>query len=448
MAVRRAETVYTAERGYRLTADRAVQLARLAPARRGLLDRAAAVALAHAAPPYLVGGGVRDLLLGRATLDLDVVVVGDALAVARALHDDLGGAARARLRAHEAFGTATLTLHDGPALDLITARREQYPAPGALPLVFPGSLDDDLRRRDFTINAIALDLAPGAGGALLDPLGGRADLAAGVIRVLHEGSFADDPTRLLRAARYAGRLAFDLAPRTAALFRAAVGAGALGTVTPQRLSHEFVRLLAEPLAATMLDALVATDALAQIAPGSRWDDESRAANARLVALSPALPSAPGGAPALWAARFALLVAHLAPEAAWAVASGLHVPGGAIELARQVATLRALLAQGVPTTSDAALGRLLDPFSAAAVATTAALLPDPATRQTLLRYLTTIRSLVPRLGGAALKALGVAPGPIYREALGALRDFKRDTPDATSEDERAFLQRWLALRGAG
>ncbi len=131
------------------------QLDTLPPSHRALLDACAALALGLGATPYLVGGAVRDLLLGRPTLDLDLVVAGDALAVAREARARLGG----DLTLHEAFGTATLVLHDGSAIDLITARREQYPAPGALPVVAPGTLDDDLRRRDFALNALAVALA-------------------------------------------------------------------------------------------------------------------------------------------------------------------------------------------------------------------------------------------------------------------------------------------------
>lgn len=421
-------------------------LAQLAGPARALLARAAAVAVAHGSAPYLVGGSVRDLLLGRMTIDLDVVIVGAAIAVARALREALGGPPAARLSVHEAFGTATLLPPDGPPLDLITARRETYAAPGALPTVVPGTLDDDLRRRDFTINAIALSLGPDDFGVIHDPLGGRGDLAAGIVRVLHAASFRDDPTRLLRAIRYAGRLGFAFDAETAALFLAALAARAFATVSVQRLSHEFARVLAEPRAAAMLDRLARTGALAQLAPPLDWGETERVGFARLDALwSPALVAPPRPV-SRWEARFALLTAALAPAAARAAATALVLPGRTGELAGQVAELRAVLAEMPLPGTPAALGRRLDRYEPAAILTVAARTPEEGARARLLRYLTAVRAVAPILTGEALRALGVAPGPIYREALAALRDFKRDRPAATVADERDALRAWLAGHG--
>jgi tRNA nucleotidyltransferase (CCA-adding enzyme) len=192
-------------------------------------------------PAYLVGGAVRDLLLGRGRADVDLVVVGDAATLA------------ARLRAdpveHERFATAKVEL-DGHELDVAMARTETYGEPGALPDVAPASeIEADLGRRDFTINAMALPLAGEA--ELIDPHGGRADLEAGLLRVLHPGSFVDDPTRALRAARYAARFGFALEPETEALLRATD----LETVSADRRRAELLRLAAEPEAARGFELL-------------------------------------------------------------------------------------------------------------------------------------------------------------------------------------------------
>ncbi len=157
-------------------------------------------------PLYLVGGAVRDLLLKRRPAQLDVAVEGDAAAVAR----NLGG----EVLEHAPFLTAVTRLGDWE-LDLTSTRTETYPAPGALPEVEPATLAEDLPRRDFSINAIAWPLQ--GDEELIDPLSGLADLRSGLLRVLHDGSFIDDPTRALRAARYAGRLDFELEAKTAAL---------------------------------------------------------------------------------------------------------------------------------------------------------------------------------------------------------------------------------------
>jgi tRNA nucleotidyltransferase (CCA-adding enzyme) len=182
-------------------------------------------------PVYLVGGAVRDLLLGRGRADIDLVVEGDATALAERLG--------AEVVSHERFATAKVRL-DGHELDIASARSESYPQPGALPVVEPAAtLEEDLARRDFTINAMAISL--NGPERLIDPFEGQADLAAGRLRVLHPRSFLDDPTRAIRAARYAARFGFELEPETEALLRAAD----LTTVSADRRDAELMRLAGE-----------------------------------------------------------------------------------------------------------------------------------------------------------------------------------------------------------
>jgi tRNA nucleotidyltransferase (CCA-adding enzyme) len=182
-------------------------------------------------PAYLVGGAVRDLLLGRSRADIDVAVEGDVHELARRL----GG----EVRAHPRFSTATIRVR-GLEVDVASTRKESYPQPGALPVVSPAPLVEDLARRDFTINAMALPL--GEPAALIDPHGGRADLDARRLRVLHPGSFRDDPTRALRAARYGSRYGLALEPGTARLLRDAD----LSAVSSDRTAAELRKLAAEP----------------------------------------------------------------------------------------------------------------------------------------------------------------------------------------------------------
>ncbi|HEX3324780.1 MAG TPA: hypothetical protein VHR65_06595 [Solirubrobacterales bacterium] len=182
-------------------------------------------------PVYLVGGAVRDLLLGRGRADIDLVVEGDATSLASLLGADT--------LSHERFATAKVSL-DGHEVDIAAARSERYPRPGALPVVEPApDVESDLARRDFTINAMAIPLR--GEPRLIDPHGGQADLAAGLLRVLHPLSFEDDPTRALRAARYAARFGFELEPETAALLRKAD----LGTISADRRDAELLRLAGE-----------------------------------------------------------------------------------------------------------------------------------------------------------------------------------------------------------
>jgi tRNA nucleotidyltransferase (CCA-adding enzyme) len=207
----------------------------------GLLDRVRALPAAqpllsrlHRDGIHLVGGAVRDLLLGGTPFDLDFVVEGDPAGFAASL----GGT----LKVHDRFGTSTVTL-DGRTYDIVRSRRETYARPGALPDVEPAPLREDLLRRDFTVNAIAIALAGEAAGELNAAPRALEDLEAARLRVLHDRSFIDDPTRLLRLARYASRLGFEIELRTLSLANAAIEAGALGTVSGPRIGTE-LRLLA------------------------------------------------------------------------------------------------------------------------------------------------------------------------------------------------------------
>ena len=212
----------------------------------------AAVRGAGGDPVYLVGGAVRDLLLGRGRADIDLVVEGDAAALAERLGVEA--------IAHERFGTAKLMLN-GHEVDIAGARSESYPRPGALPVVeSAANLAADLRRRDFTINAMAIPLR--GEPRLIDPHGGEADLAVRQLRVLHDDSFVDDPTRAIRAARYASRFGFGLEERTTELIRETD----LGTVSADRREAELLRLAGEKQAAAGF-ALLADWGLLDLRPG-------------------------------------------------------------------------------------------------------------------------------------------------------------------------------------
>lgn len=226
-------------------------------------------ALEGGAACYLVGGAVRDLLLGRKPVDLDVAVEGDAEAVAERLAEALGG----EVVVHERFGTATVVAGGIDAVNLAQTRRESYAEPGALPDVEPAGLVEDLGRRDFTINAMAAALDIRLDGVLSDPHGGRGDLRDGLVRVLHRNSFSDDPTRLLRAVRYAARLGFALEADTERWARAAVAGSALKTVSGSRIRDELIDLLAEDEAPRAVGLLRDLDIDRALHPDLRADPE-------------------------------------------------------------------------------------------------------------------------------------------------------------------------------
>jgi tRNA nucleotidyltransferase (CCA-adding enzyme) len=284
---------------------------------------------------YVVGGAVRDALLGRMPAELDLVVEGDAVPVARRAAERLGG----EVTVHERFGTASV--HAPPAVfDIASARTENYPAAGALPDVRLGApLPADLARRDFSVNAIALGVAD---GQLTAFPGALEDVSTGVLRVLHDASFRDDPTRLLRLARYAARLGFAVEPKTAELAVEAVAGGALATVSGERLGTE-LRLLAREPQPAALEALARFGLGAALLPGFAVDPDYVA---RALALAP--DDARRDLIALGAvARFdAATLDHLAFPGAdrrpLLAAAGLDPVGARLRAARRPSEVRRLL----------------------------------------------------------------------------------------------------------
>jgi tRNA nucleotidyltransferase (CCA-adding enzyme) len=232
----------------------------------------------------LIGGAVRDLLLGRSPRELDVVVSRGGAALAHALAESLtaDGAESARTTLHERFGTAVLEWPGG-RVDIATRRTESYPAGGALPEVRPGNAKEDLARRDFTVNALAVALGGEWSGGLLHAEHALEDLAAGRLRVLHERSFIDDPTRLLRLARYRARLGFEVEESTAKLAREALAGGALETVSRARIGAELRLALGEGDAVAALRSLQDLGVLAAIDPRLRFDAELAVAALELLA---------------------------------------------------------------------------------------------------------------------------------------------------------------------
>lgn len=232
----------------------------LSTSQRRALDLVTEVAKEKDCRPFLVGGPVRDLLLGRTATDVDLTLEEGSSTLARALARKIDG----RLRSYPQFLTYKVTAEGLPEIDIATARKERYRTPGALPAVSAGKLKDDLLRRDFSINAIALDLLD---GSLHDPTAGERDLREGVIRTLHERSFIDDPTRVFRAIRLAARLGFSIEAETMQEMRKAIDAGALTTVSRERVWRELFMAMDEPAAPGILAALDEQGALAAVIGG-------------------------------------------------------------------------------------------------------------------------------------------------------------------------------------
>ena len=334
-----------------------------------------------------------------------------------------------RCTVHPAFGTATLK-GTGFRIDVASARAETYERPGALPTVRPGPLRDDLLRRDFTVNAIALALTGDLTGGLIDPFHGEADLEAGLLRVLHEASFRDDATRILRGARYEARLGFRFEPQTLRWLRRDVRY--LETISGPRLRDELLRVLREPQPERILLRLHELGALAALHPSLSFDERRAAAFARLRELREEPPAT---------ACLALLAWGLTPPEAAALAARLSLTrreAEAVRAAPEARTLLAALSQDIPPSRAV---EMLSPLPASAVWALAAAADAPAGERAV-RYLRRWRYLKPLLDGHALVALGVPPGPRLGEVLRRLKAAKLDGEVRTRRDEETLARALL------
>jgi tRNA nucleotidyltransferase (CCA-adding enzyme) len=388
---------------------------------RGIIEAAGG---AHV---YAVGGAVRDLLLGAAAVDLDLAVEGDAVDLARRAFP------QARVTAHARFGTASVVVA-GTRIDLASMRSETYARPGALPKVAPGAIDDDLRRRDFSMNALALRLTGVA--TLVDPCGGAADIAARLVRVLHDRSFADDATRIFRALRYAARLGFSLEAHTAQLLRD--GSGYIAAVGGERLRREIELMIGEETAGTALEACQATGALRAVHRALHWD----AANTQALRSARHAPRVPFG--------FALIGARASADDADAICERLKLKRDEAAAVRGIAAMAGVEKMlRRPHAKPSGVTVLLDRFPAAAVAAFAAAAPDAIARHMAARYLDEWRHVKPLLTGRDLQEMGVPAGPQVQKGLQLIRAARLDGWATDRGDERALILRFAkSIRDSG
>ena len=379
-------------------------------------------------PLYLVGGSVRDLLRGRRLNDFDLIVEGDAIPLARSLAARYGG----EVTAHTKFRTAKWFLPeklrtDHPFLDLISARSETYKHPAALPTVKPGDIADDLRRRDFTINALALRLDGPHFGELRDDLGGSRDLEAGILRVLHPQSFLDDPTRMYRAVRYEGRHGFRIADETLVLIHGALAI--VEQLSPYRIRHELELILDEPNARAILKRLDELELLGAIHPALANFQKSRLAS--LESKDPLLQTRN--------ARWVVWLMHLKEQEIEFINERLHFPGDLLKVLRSASLLHANLSALTGLKPSEAV-EILEGYSFKALEVMSVALDDPEARQVLAQYIADWWHLKPKTTGHDLKRHGIAPGPRYTEILRRLRAAWLDGEVKTEEEERKLLDR--------
>ncbi len=374
----------------------------------------------------LVGGAVRDLLLGRTPRELDVVVAGDAPALAEELALLLGASATA----HARFGTAVVQWEDG-RIDVAARRSESYEAPGALPQVRPGSPEEDLRRRDFTVNAIAVALGGARAGHLSGVEHALEDLRAGRLRVLHEQSFSDDPTRLLRLARYQARLDLQVEVRTAELAAQALAAGALATVSRARVGAELRLALKEDDALGALEALSELGVLGALA-SSPQGQPTLQLDATLARRALALLPEDGRPDLLMMAALLLALTYsgdVDPEPVmFELLDGLEFSAGERErIMRTALVAPALFDEIAQAAKPSELHEALSAHTLEAVALGAALSGDgPDDRSSeAIDWFARLRHVRLAITGDDLRAAGIPPGPELGRRLDAALARKLD-----------------------
>ncbi len=410
----------------------------LPPDVRGAIREAGALAGEQGMRAHVVGGFVRDMLLGRANLDVDVVVEGDGIAFAQEAARRMEG----RVKMHRRFGTAVLVLSRTLHMDVTSARTEYYTRPGALPTVERSSLRQDLLRRDFSINAMAASIVPETFGQIADPFGGLRDLDRGVIRALHSLSFVEDPTRVLRAARFETRFGFKMDPSTLSLARHAVEMGLLDDISGARIRAELYDILAEEPATPALKRLQELGALEVVVPDG--------AVAKTVLKSvkdteAALASMPAGCGARLRREVALMAALSAgcdprDVERWVrrLRLGRETGRAPVEVAESgKSVLRALSdKRGM---RDSRLHALLAPLAPETVAWLRS-----ASGRTALervdRYLCDLSHVKPAVSGRDLIEMGAQPSPAFSAILAAALADRLDGRAVGREPELANLRR--------
>jgi tRNA nucleotidyltransferase (CCA-adding enzyme) len=358
---------------------------------------------------YLVGGTVRDILLGERSFDLDIAVEGDAIALAQALADALSG----RVRAHEKFGTAVVIYGDGERVDVVTARTEFYDAPAALPTVEHASIREDLFRRDFTINAMAASLKGADLGRLVDPFGGRRDLEAKTVRVLHNLSFIDDPTRIFRAIRYENRYAFRMDEHTLRLARGTIEMGLVGDLSSARLREELIALLEEGEVDHSILRLAELGADRAIHPHLAADEEAVALLARLTELRDRY----GLAIPAWRLGLAALARRLPPDEVYEWLQRLKVRRRDAEQIAAAVTVGPRLVERLQKGAEPAeVVALAEPFAPDAPLFALGL----ADLEPLQEYFQRLRDVELEVSGTDLAELGLGESPRVGEVLAELR----------------------------
>ncbi|MBN1176751.1 MAG: CCA tRNA nucleotidyltransferase [Dehalococcoidales bacterium] len=378
---------------------------------------------------YLVGGVVRDLLLERRIVDLDIVVEGDTIKLAR----EMARRYKAKITVHTRFSTANL-LWGKRGVDFTTARAETYEKPGALPTVKPGTITDDLARRDFSVNAMAIELNPPHFGELIDPHGGRRDLKRQAIRVLHDDSFIDDATRIWRAVRYEQRLGFRIIQATVRLLKRDIDY--LSTVSGDRIRHELELVLEEEEPENAIKRAGKLGVLNRLHPSLKGDDWL--AETFVLARERCIPDEPH--PHLY---LALLAYRLTATETEQLIKYLRLTKATAQLLRETSAINEKTKElSAPGLAPSSVYNLLHGYGLMALTANSLGSASPTAAEHIDLYLNVLRHINPALSGDDLIKLGVPQGPKIKVVLQTLRAARLDGRIDSKEEEVEMVRGWV------
>ena len=398
-------------------------------------------------PLYIIGGSVRDLILGAVIKDLDLIVEGDAIALARTLGNIYGG----KVTAHKKFGTAKwflpkdFRMESSDTLDLISARSETYKHPAALPTVKMGSMDDDIHRRDFTINTLAIRLDGSHFGQLRDDLDGMGDLENGIVRALHKNSFIDDPTRMYRAVRYAERYGFKISEETLDMIPGA--RSFIAKLSAQRIRHELDLILEERNAASMLARLAELDLLQPIHSALFFDGSMQERLGNLHTHRGLQHPSPwnitkGGQLNDSDLGWLLWLMSFPKDGITSLNARLRFASDLLASLFAVSMMFDDQSSFVGLKPSECVERL-ESFPVNAVEAMGYTVKDPRVKELFYEYISKWRYIKPHTTGDDLKALGIEPGPRYTVILRQLRNAWLDGELKTEDEEKRLLKTLVA-----
>ena len=407
-----------------------------------VVETASSLAHTKGIRAYLVGGCVRDMILGARNLDLDIVVEGNGLEFGV----NLGEKLKAKVVTHKRFKTSTVFAEDAIKIDITTSRQEHYPHPGSLPVVRDGLIDKDLFRRDFTINSLAVSINQDDFGKLLDVTSGKADLAKGCVRVLHDLSFVDDPTRILRAVRFEQRYGFKIEPKTLALLKQAVKKNMLINTEPQRIRDELILMLKEKNAQKMLKRLAALTKLSFLhlelkisnhtwklmhdtSAFVRWFESNYPGRRRLDH---------------WLIYLMVLFKPLSMNCVYAFCRRFVLTKN--EEKRLIASkavnpdlIRKINRKNLP---PALIYSLLEPLSYEVIILLKAITKNKNAQKHISDYFEIYNDIRISVGGEDLRSLGLAPGPRYQDIFSKVLGAKLDGLVKTREEELELIKKLM------